>query len=60
MSTSNELRAKCRNGDCQHIWTVAHLPMDLAIVAKLAARAACPKCGDTKPLVAKEGETNNG
>lgn len=38
---------------CGHVWVIAYLPMDMKAVGKLSARAACPKCGDDKPLVAK-------
>jgi len=51
MATQNTLDAKCRVESCGHVWTVAQLPMQLTKVAALAKRAACPKCGDTKPLV---------
>lgn len=54
--SANELRAKCRKPECAHVWVIAYLPMDLATTAKLAGRAGCPKCGDLKPLVAKESD----
>ena len=50
-TTKHTLDAKCRDPKCAHVWTVAHLPMQLPKAAEIAARAACPKCGDTKPLV---------
>jgi len=49
--SNNILQAKCRKPECAHVWTVAHLPMDLLDVATCAKRATCPKCADTKPLV---------
>jgi hypothetical protein len=51
-TTKYTLDAKCRDPKCVHVWTVLHLPMELSKVAEIAARVACPKCGDTKPLVA--------
>jgi hypothetical protein len=34
-----------RCGDCQHVWTGACLPMDLALFARLMQAAQCPMCG---------------
>lgn len=48
-ATAAELRGRC--GSCSHIWVVAHLPLGLEEVARLAARAACPKCACTKVFV---------
>lgn len=44
--------ARCKA--CGHCWPVAYLPMDMATVARLAGAAACPKCGDRKPVVANQ------
>lgn len=44
--------AKCRA--CAHCWPAAYLPMEATACAKLMQRAACPMCGDRKPLVAKQ------
>lgn len=47
------LWAKCRK--CAHCWPVAYLPMAMAVLAKIAKGGfACPKCGDRKPVVAKQ------
>jgi hypothetical protein len=46
------LWAKCR--DCAHCWIVAYYPADMRLLGKVMKRACCPKCGDTKPLVAKQ------
>lgn len=43
----SDLRAKC---PCGHVFVVAHLPMPIEMAAKLAMRASCPKCGETKGL----------
>lgn len=44
------LRGRC--GECDHVWIVAHLPMSVDAVAKLAKRGACPVCAGTKIYVA--------
>lgn len=49
-----DLYAKCRK--CYHVWLVAKTPMRLDLCAKVAKRAACPMCGDLKPLVAKDAD----
>jgi len=41
---------------CEHHWIVAHYPMDLAAFAAVAAQAACPKCGDTHPVVPRQSD----
>ena len=46
-----ELRAKCSNAACGHIWVVAYLPLALESVATLSKCAACPKCADADPHV---------
>lgn len=46
--------AKC--SACQHIWAAAYYPIDLGTMAKILKRAACPKCGNTKPGVAKQDD----
>jgi len=47
--------AKCRK--CAHCWPVAYLPMDIGTLAKVTKNSRCPRCGDGKPVVAKQ---NNG
>lgn len=47
---SNTLKGRC--GACDHIFIVAHLPMDLGKAAKLMRRAACPKCASTEIFAA--------
>lgn len=44
--------AKCRA--CAHCWIVCYLPMEITKAAKLIGKAACPNCGDARPLVAKQ------
>lgn len=46
--TNSALKGKC--GRCEHIFVVAHLPMELGKAASLAKRAACPKCGNAKSI----------
>jgi hypothetical protein len=36
--------ARCGRESCQHVWTVAYLPMPLHLAAELMAAARCPKC----------------
>ncbi len=43
---------KCRK--CSHCWAAAYLPLTAETFAKIAKRAACPMCGDSKPVVAKQ------
>lgn len=52
--SANALRGKCR--DCGHVFIVAHLPMELEKVAKLAKAALCPKCGGGRVGVATSTE----
>lgn len=44
--SENVVRGKCT--ECQHEFTIAHLPMAVMKLAKLLKRAACPKCGSIK------------
>jgi Zn finger protein HypA/HybF involved in hydrogenase expression len=37
------LWAKCT--ECLHVWVLMYLPMPMALSAKLARAALCPKCG---------------
>jgi hypothetical protein len=48
---SQRLRARCSVQGCGYTWVVAYLPMDLTLVAELAKRAACARCGSTAPSV---------
>jgi hypothetical protein len=41
-----------RCASCGHVWTVAHLPMELSKLAKLAMAAQCPKGCDAKVMLA--------
>ncbi|MDB5738833.1 MAG: hypothetical protein JWO65_2501, partial [Sphingomonas bacterium] len=38
----------------QHRWTVAYLPMEITAACRLIGKAACPMCGDRKPMIAKQ------
>lgn len=44
--------AKCRA--CAWCWIVSYYPDDLTIFLRKASGAKCPKCGDRRPLVAKQ------
>jgi hypothetical protein len=47
------LWAKCVK--CAHCWPVAYLPISVSILAKIGKGGfRCPKCGDGKPVVAKQ------
>ncbi|HEX3809586.1 MAG TPA: hypothetical protein VHW02_07765 [Rhizomicrobium sp.] len=39
---------------CAHCWIVAYLPIEVGTFGKLCKRAACPKCGATKPESPKQ------
>jgi hypothetical protein len=52
------LDARC--GDCGHVWTVAHLPMEVGKACRLMAAALCPKCAGAKILVAGPTMTSAG
>lgn len=43
---------KCRK--CAHCWAPIYFPFTAEKFAKIAKRAACPMCGEGKPLVAKQ------
>ena len=47
--TGKTLDARC--GDCETVWVVAELSMNLSAVAKLALKACCPSCGSKKVFV---------
>lgn len=47
--TGKTLDARC--GDCETVWVVAELPMNLSAVAKLALKACCQSCGSKKVFV---------
>ena len=44
--------AKCRS--CAHCWEAAYYPSDMRKLCRILARAACPKCGEPKPMIAKQ------
>lgn len=47
------LWAKCVK--CSHCWPVAYLPISMDVFGKIAKGGfVCPKCGDRKPVVAKQ------
>jgi Zn finger protein HypA/HybF involved in hydrogenase expression len=46
------LWAKCVK--CSHCWPVAYLPMDMRTFARVTKKISCPRCGDPKPVVAKQ------
>jgi len=48
------LGAKCVS--CGHAWIVGYAPIALSLMAELAKRAMCPKCGHTRPDVASDSE----
>ena len=43
---------KCRG--CGHCWPIGYMPMVVETMARLAIAAACPMCGDDKPVVARQ------
>lgn len=49
--TEKESRADAICDDCDHVWTVAHLPMEVGDFGKLAAGARCPKCASIRAMV---------
>lgn len=50
VAPASTVNAKCPI--CGHQWIVAYLPMYLEAAARLMKAAACPKCGDDKPVIA--------
>ncbi|MEK1896213.1 MAG: hypothetical protein AAAB20_23560 [Rhizobium sp.] len=51
----NPLKGRC--GKCDHVFIVACLPMPLTTAAALMKRAACPTCGNLKPIYIATEET---
>lgn len=49
------LRGSC--GECDHVWTIAWLPMPLEKAAELMKGARCPKCACATVFVASEAES---
>ena len=48
--------AKCRaDVSCGYAWIIAFLPMDMALVGKMASRCTCPMCGDRSPTLGQPG-----
>ena len=43
--SNNQLLVTCP--PCGQTWSAAQLPMDAALIVKVARKAACPKCGGT-------------
>ena len=48
MADRQPLNVRC--AACEHVWTVAYLPMELATAAMALKRATCPKCGETQRI----------
>jgi len=48
MSDGTQVVVHC--GSCGHEWIAAYLPMDASKFAKVLARQACAKCGETKKI----------
>lgn len=51
-AASKPFWAKCRK--CDHCWPAAYYPMQMSKICKIIAAAICPKCGDRKPVVARQ------
>jgi len=43
------LRLVC--SQCDHLWTVCRLPIEIEELVKATKHACCPRCGDKKPLI---------
>ncbi len=41
-----------RCGECDHVWPVCYLPMQLDLAAKAMKSARCPMCGGGKVFIA--------
>lgn len=54
MTERKPFHGKC--GECQHIWVVLYLPMDLCKSAEIMKRATCPMCGSHKIFIPNEAE----
>ena len=48
MDGINGLYGRCPS--CGHVFLVAKLPMDLTLAARLAQRAGCAMCGETRGI----------
>lgn len=46
--------AKCGDSGCKQAWPATYLPADMGMVAAILAKAACPMCGNRKPVIAKQ------
>jgi len=43
MSDSSKMYLNCIK--CDHVWVGLHLPMEMALAAKILKKIHCPKCG---------------
>jgi hypothetical protein len=44
VSEPNPFNVRC--GECEHVWTAALLPMEMAAAARLLMNVRCPNCGN--------------
>jgi hypothetical protein len=60
--THNDRRNKMSEGlrlvcsECDRVWTVCQLPIDVNELVKATKNACCPECGDKKPLIYTGGK----
>lgn len=44
----------CRCGRCGHVWTLCYLPLAADLFTRVAKRATCPMCAETRELYTAE------